>query len=486
MSRRRRPLLLVLALSVLAPLAGAGASAPAVAARSVPPATPGASDGIGDRLYPDLGSAGLDVVSYDWRATYDPGRGRIEATSTISTSLLHHVDEISLDALGLDVAAVLVDGERARFHTTDEKLIVELPRPAGPRLPWNPLVVAVTYTAEGIDPDGSGMFDVGWFATADGTSYTLNEPDGARQWMPVNDHPSDKATWRFEITVPAGTTAVANGTLVGDEPVSDPELGRAHRWTWAMDDPMSTYLLGVQTGPYELIEGEGPHGLPLLSAVLRDDVEAMQPHVDQIAEQIAFFEQYFGKYPLSGYGLAITDSAPGLAMETQGRSTFSRDDLARPGHGLDQLFLSHELAHQWFGNAVSPATWSDIWLNESLASYAQWMWTDHEGIFPLDAQAQTSLRMRQAPTFPTAEPEVGTLFSYEVYDGGATALHALRQLIGDEAFFGTLRRWVAANRGTSRSTADFIAVAEEVSGRQLDTFFKKWVGGVLQPPYYPG
>ena len=173
----------------------------------------------------------------------------------------------------------------------------------------------------------------------------------------------------------------------------------------------------------------------------------MQPFLDVTAEQIAFFEEWFGPYPLDRYGIAVTDSEGGLAMETQERSLFSRDDLSTGTLDFGpQLLLSHELAHQWYGDAVSPARWTDIWLNESFATYAQWMWLEHAGFSNVDMFAADALRFR--PAGSSAQPTLDDLFGYNSYDGGAVVLHALRRTIGDDAFFELLQRWVADYSGT--------------------------------------
>ena len=313
----------------------------------------------------------------------------------------------------------------------------------GPTAPDEPIELAVTYRDEAGAVPSSGLSPEGWFPTETG-SYVLNEPDGAHTWMPANDHPSDKATWRFELTVPDGTAAIANGHLV------EQRDGRGQdTWVWEQREPMATYLVQLLTGSYEVLDGGRAGDTPLVNVALRRDVEQMQPYFDLTDDQIEFFEPLFGPYPLDQYGLAFTESFPGLAMETQGRSLFSRDDFEDPEPGLiQQLLLAHELAHQWFGNAVTPADWSDLWLNESFASYGQWLWLDHIGLWDLEAQAEANLRQRQSPTEPTGEPTRGNLFGYERYDGGAVVVHALRGQLGDEAFFELLRRWVADNDGT--------------------------------------
>lgn len=443
---------------------------------SVPPsALPSVPDGLDDDLFPDLGFSGIDVEHYDLELVYDPAQQRLSGQVGIDLTLTADRHEISLDLKGPEVSTVSVDGSEVGFETDENELRV----PLGATYPvGSDMRLDIEYSVRpepSLSPVG---FSSGWFATRGG-SYVLNEPDGARTWLPCNDHPSDKATFRFDLTVPSGVTAVANGALV--EHVSEP---MSERWVWLEDDPMATYLMLVLTGDYELVEGEGPNGLPLLSAVLRSDRTALQPFLDSIDEQIVFFESHFGPFPLDRYGIAVTDSSGGMAMETQGRSLFSRDDFIGVNSSLTQeMFLSHELAHQWFGNAVTPGQWSDIWLNESFATYAHWMWLEHIGRTTVAAEAGRALSSR-AP-YSSADPSVDELFGFNSYEGGAVTLHALRQTLGDLVFFDILRQWVAGRSGTSVVTADFIAVAESVSGADLGAFFDEWLYADVLPMEFP-
>jgi aminopeptidase N len=217
----------------------------------------------------------------------------------------------------------------------------------------------------------------------------------------------------------------------------------------------------------------------------------MQPFVDATADEIAYFEGFFGPYPLKSYGIAMTDSSSGLAMEEQGRSLFSRDDFLSGRLGdTEQLLLSHELAHQWFGDAVTPATWQDVWLNETFATYGEWMWLDHIGSMKLADKATQELAQRHgagpsSDSGSTGRPRVEDLFGYQVYDGGAVVLQALRLSIGDTAFFQLLQTWVKNNVGTSRSTKDFIALANQVSGIDLTKFFNDWLYATDLPQQFP-
>ena len=137
------------------------------------------------------------------------------------------------------------------------------------------------------------------------------------------------------------------------------------------------------------------------------------------------------------------------------------------------MLLAHELAHQWFGNAVSPARWDDIWLNEGFATYAQWLWLEEIDMVSLEAVVERTLRFLPRDGWPLSAPS--ELFGPVSYEGGAVALHALRLTVGDDAFFEGLRGWVAANLDDSATTDDFEAVMEATSGEELDDFFDTWV-----------
>jgi len=457
-------------------------AAPAGTAPPTPTTAPTEDpDGIGDRLFPALGNPGLDVEHYDVVLTYDPVADTIEGAVTLTVTLTDDRDELTLDAIDLDVSAVAVDGAAAAFTAEAAELRIT---PSAALRAGDRIELVVEWSAAPDAGDSAAGIPNGWFHTdgsGAGGSYVLNQPDGARTWLPSNDHPSDKATWTWAITVPEGLTAVTNGELVGT--TSGPE---GATWSWRQDDPMPTYLVLLVTGDYELVEGEGPEGEPLLSAVLRGDADRMQPYLDSIDEQMDFFNDLFGPYPLRGYGLAITDSFAGLAMETQGRSLFSRDDFSGELGYVQELLLAHELAHQWFGNAVSPGRWQDIWLNESFATYGQWLWLDEVGLATVEEQAASALEGRAlGGGRPTGDPEADDLFSFNSYDGGAVVLHALRATIGDDAFFDLLARWAAENRGTSVTTDDFVELAEEVAGRDLRGFFDEWLYATTLPASFP-
>jgi aminopeptidase N len=453
---------------------GSTPSASTVPAGGSSPTSPSRSLSAGDSRFPELGSADLDVRHYLVALDYDPDQLTLAGTVTATGTLVNATDQVALDLDGPVVAEVRSDGAPTEFSIGEQELIVELGalRPAGA-----PFSIAVDYA---VVVSGRNFFDgdAGLFATADGL-WSVNEPDGVSTWMPVNDHPTDKATWTFEIEVPVGSTAITNGALV-----STRRGDGTTTWSWEQQEPMASYLVLLLVGDYELVEdGSSPSGVELHHVVLAADRAALDPYLAVTRDQLAFFESVFGPYPFDRYGVAITDSVGGLAMETQGLSLFSVAQLNGDLGPIQHAYLAHELAHQWFGDAVSPATWDDIWLNEGFATYAEWLWFEAAGFGDVDVRAERTLRGLPATGWPLDRPE--QLFGDVVYDGGATVLHALRIVVGDEAFFAGLRAWVDTYLDGTATTAEFRAVMEAASGLELGDFFDSWVSAASIPPEFP-
>ncbi len=356
---------------------------------------------------------------------------------------------------------MVVNGKPAEFGQVDNELQIS-PRPklkAGA-----PAHVVVHYGGTTTEPTDIEGALYGWVTTRDG-AMVVSEPDGAATWFPANDHPVDKATYDFSITVPEGLTAVANGLLVDEQTAAGWTT-----WVWDAPDPMAAYLATASVSNYVLTSYVAPNGTPIINAVDADlpaSASATLPLTDRM---LPFFEDLYGPYPFVAYGAIVDDDSVGYALETQTRSFFSR----RAASGT----VAHELAHQWMGDAVSPFRWADIWLNEGWATYSTWLWVEHEGGRTADATfAQEMQRPADSPYWQlvVADPGALGLFANPVYNRGAATLHALRDKIGDEAFFALAKAWVQEYGGGSASTSDFAALAEEVSGQDLDTFFTVWL-----------
>lgn len=435
------------------------------------PRTVAAPAGLGDSRYPELGNGGYDVAHYTIDLTYDPEADTISSLVTTTATATAPLPAFSFDFIGYEITDITVDGSEVGFERHGGKLTIIPPTPISQGQSFT-VTIGYNGTPAGIE-SAALPFVIGWRTAPDGTTYVVAEPDGARSWIPVNDHPLDKATYTFRITVPDPLVAAANGSFV--EEITD--LGWS-TWVWETTHPMASYLATVVIGDLEIVSdsaGTSRAGVPVRN-VLPPGLAADPPAaLLRQGEMIEFFSERFGPYPLEDYGVAVVDGFE-AAIETQTLSIFGR--FIVDSSGLLETVLVHELAHQWFGDSVSPTDWGDIWLSEGFATYAEWLWVEHEkGAAAYTATVTGNYRdmTRRADIPPPGSPPADDLFNAGVYIRGALVLHALRVEIGDDAFFTTLRTYATRYADGNAGTADFIAVAEETAGRQLDGLFNAWL-----------
>ncbi len=433
-------------------------------------------ESLSDPYYPDVGNTGYDVTSYRLDLVIDvAGVDTLEGEASIELVTEVPLDRLSFDLIGLTVESTTIDGQLVEHEQTDEKLRVF---PAETLAHNESFTVVVAYGGEPVDiPSLTRIGTIGWYDLGSTTSVAIGEPTGARTWFPVNDHPSDKATYSITVDVAEPLVGVSNGQLVAD----DSSNGR-RRTTWEMRQPMASYLATVSVGDYSLVSSSpaATTGINVEDAVPNGLLSVFDGDFDQTDEMLDVFAELFGPYPFDEYGALVIDGEFSFALETQGRSVFSRSFV--DGDGSIERIVAHELAHQWFGNHVSPATWQDIWLNEGFASYAEDLWIEF-GRSGDTAQLESRLLERASTALTPApgDPGAAGLFDGSVYRRGALTLHALRLLVGDEIFFDILKTWLARHGGDVASTADFVELSEEISGSDLTDFFTAWLGDGALP-----
>jgi aminopeptidase N len=467
-----RKLALALVLALVTPIALVGAPAEAASPR----ATPGAA-GIGDPYYPLDGNGGYDVQHYDLAIRYAPDSDALAGTVTIRAKATQGLSAFNLDLDGLTIRSITVDGRTATWSRAGTELTVTPRRSLRKGHDFDTRIVYDGVPKVIHDPD---LGDGGAFTTDDGV-VILGEPDVAQAWFPSNDHPSDKASFSIALTVPQNLQAISNGVPAG--------RSTRHGWTtwrWQQSEPMATYLAMAAIGTFD-VKSYTKDGIRFLDAI---DPAIPTATYDRIAKSFArepeilrFLSGYFGPYPFRAAGGVVdADGEWGYALENQGRPIYTPDDFDTQLDG-DSVVV-HELTHQWYGDSVALHRWQDIWLNEGFATYAEWLWSEHEGLGTVQAafdQLYATPATASLWKAKVADPGPPNLFIGAVYNRGAMALQALRLTVGDRAFFRILRSWAQIHRNGNGTTAQFMALSEHLSGRNLDALFTTWLYTAAKP-----
>jgi aminopeptidase N len=421
------------------------------------------TSGVGDPYFPLAGNGGYHVDHYDLTLRYDPSSRHLAGRAVLTARATQRLTRFDLDLHGLKVTGLTVDRTRAE-HRRDGQELVVTPRRAlrkGERFR-----ATVTYSGTPgpvTDPDGS--LD-GWIPTDDG-AFVAAEPQGAMTWFPANNHPTDKSSYDFTLTVPEGRTAVANGVLLGKRTAHGETTFR-----WRQSEPMAAYLATATIGTFQVEQYTTADGIKVYNAVDPREATAAAPVLKQLPSVLEWESRLFGRYPYRAAG-SIVDRAPqvGYALETQTRPVYDR--------APELSTLVHESAHQWFGDSVSLTSWKDIWLNEGFAVYTEWLYAEQHGG---DSAQRTFDTLYARPAsddlwaFPPGDPGSGAhIFGAPVYTRGAMTLHALRTAVGDPTFFRILRAWASAHRHGNGTTAQFERLAEQESGRELGRLFDTWL-----------
>ncbi|MDQ1618283.1 MAG: hypothetical protein QOE19_852 [Actinomycetota bacterium] len=429
--------------------------------------------GAGDRYFPLQGNGGYDVKHYDLRLRYDPASRHLRARTIIRATAKKRLTSFDLDfRRNLRISTVTVNGVGAVFHqpaALKQELVVRPFRAVAKDKTFTVVVRYAGTPAAITDPDGSVE---GWVPTKDG-AFVVGEPQGAPSWFPCNDTPRDKATYDFRVTVPRGVTAIANGDLTGQT--------RKGRWTtfrWHNREPMSTYLVTVTTGRFDVRTGTTPGGVPYYIASdpkLTAKSSAVLAKLPAVTDYLA---ELYGPYPFSSTGAIVDDASKvGYALETQTKPVYDRPP--------DELTLAHEAAHMYFGDSVTFKRWRDIWIAEGFAEFSSWMWSEHTG--GKTAQGFFDTYYKKKATSSVWKPPPGNpgsaanLFSASVYLRGAMTLQALRVKLGDATFFDVLRSWHQTHRGRNVTVGQFRAFAEQRSGQDLSRFFDVWLVRKAKP-----
>jgi len=427
-----------------------------------------------DPYFPRNGDPRYRAHRYELALDYRPGPNRLAASARIAAIAgPEPLREFTLDLAAFRIGKVLVDGKAAHYAHRDGKLRIK---------PARPIAAGAVFTCEvhwsgNPRPVRSPWGGLGFEEIEDG-ALVASQPTGAPSWFPCNDRPADKAAYQLTVTTASPYTVVTGGRLL-----SRTTRSSATTWVYEQPAPTASYLVGLAIAPLrefpltERVPGTVPQiaWVPLaLQAAFEHDF-ARQP------QMMRLFEELFGPYPFGEYTVAVVDEELDVPVEAQGMATFGRNHVDGQ-RGWERL-VAHELAHQWFGNSVTIADWRHIWLNEGLAKYAEWLWSERTG--GPTAQHRAAEAHRQLRGLPQdltiGDPGKRHMFDDRVYERGGLTVHALRCALGDTAFFRLLHGWATAHRHSVVTTDDFAAHASHYTDRPLRPLLDDWLHKAALP-----
>jgi hypothetical protein len=419
---------------------------------------------------------GFDVQKYEITLSINTTSRVIEGNVLATVLAEEALTSISYELVSLTVSSVLVNGQAAAYTHSGGILNITANIPAGQQF-----TTQVFYS--GIPQLTANNYQIGMiFGT--NTVFTISDPDAARNWWPCYDHPWDKAIVDLHITMRSDWKVAANG--LRSEIVN---LGNGNSTThWLGSNPMTTYLVCITAGPYVEINQTVPsqNNLPVQNFVTQSQYNNALIDLQYLPAMISYFSDIFGDYPFEKYGNATVNMSTYGAMEHQTMTTLGNYIIN--GNQTYELTIAHELAHQWFGNAVSFLTFKDVWLSEGFATYSEHLWTDKRFGWQAAAnyvasgyhQYYISWENNLGPQ-TIYNPSFYNYFAPPSYEKAASVLHMLRLKIGNDNFFQLLQQWFATYNGGNAVTAEFQAMAEQISGQNLQQFFSQWIYGSGTP-----
>ena len=409
-----------------------------------------------------------------------------DVTHTL-TILRDATPTVAFDSVGLTIQSVTVNKAPVKFETTAAKLLIPLSTVARAGEKFD---IEIRYEGKPV----KGLYFIlpdKEYPNRPRQIWTQGESEDTRYYLPTYDYPNDRLTTETILSVPASWITVANGKLVNvSKPIDDMKT-----WTWRESLPSSTYLITVVAGEFDEVK-QSWHGEPVTYYAPKGRGDRLLPNYERTPAMMELFSKKLGvDYPWEKYAQAMVDDFVAGGMENSSATTNTSSSLRNPKlipefPGDEDPLISHELAHQWFGDLVTCNDWGDIWLNEGFATFFEMVWS--ESHYPKEqADYERWLAMQEWLAQPHlyAKPIVrhdfddSSEFDGNAYGKGGLALYMLRQQIGEEAFYRGLHHYLETYRGKNVVTADLIKSLDEANHINLQEFFDQWIFGAGAPKF---
>jgi aminopeptidase N len=429
----------------------------------------------------------VDVVAYRFELALTDADDRIAGTADIEVRFAGEEDRLRFDLANLDpasgkgmtVSAVSVNGGSAPFTHRDNAIVVQLPRRfgTGERLTLRVVYAGVPAAGLKIGPNKHG----------ERTFFSDNWPDKARHWLPTVDHVYDKATASLVVTAPAHYQVISNGLLVEE---TDLDNGR-RRTHWRQSVPIAPWLYTLGIARFAVQHVDTFDGKAIQTWVYARDRDAgFHDFAVPTRDALAYYSERIGPFSYEKLANVQSSSVSG-GMEAASAIFYSEGSVTGTRSERWRNVIIHEVAHQWFGNAVTEYDWDDVWLSEGFATYFTSLFIEHAYgrdafLRELESSRQRVLAFdREHPDYRIVHDnldDMSRVTTEQIYQKGAWVLHMLRGLVGDEAFWSGIRGYYRTHKDGHATTADFRAEMERASGRDLGTFFEQWLtrGGLVR------
>jgi aminopeptidase N len=419
------------------------------------------------------------TVRFDWT------RHAVEGTTTLQIAGLpgaSALSNVAIDAGGMTIKRVTSGTNTLKHDYDGRSLVVHLSSPlrAGAR-------TSITIVYEGANRTKGAYFKPRHIV------WTQGEAEDTRYWVPTYDFPNDKTTWEFYIWSAKGERALSNGRLAGSRTVGD-----SVEWHWVLDKPASTYLMTAAIGNYTVLQDKPWRSATIGYWTYPDSVAAAWRGFGKTPAAVDVFSRKTGvPYPWAKYDQVVIPEFQFGGMEnvtatSQNDTQILLPSWAPPEESADGL-MSHELAHQWYGDLVTIRSWGDAWLNEGFATFMEQIFREEdkgvdEGAFDRLGSHEQSIEADRRGRRPIVydrwvnEP-FELFFSGHIYPKGATVLQMLRHQLGDANFWKAMNHYTAANAYGNVTTADLQRAFEESTGKDFKTFFDQWAYGAGFPVF---
>ena len=417
----------------------------------------------------------IDILKYKFELKLVDHVDEIQGRAQVDLRFIQASQEFTLDLQSLDasgkgmkVLAVKQSGRPLSFVHEDNRLRIRLgaEQKAGTRARVEIMYSGIAQTGLNI---GKNKFGERVF-------FADNWPNYGRAWLPSVDHPSDKAQVEFVVDAPAHYRVIANGVLVSEKMIT-PERKRTH---WREDVALPVKVMVVGAAPFAVQRSAIYKGIPVSSWVFAQNKEAGFQDYSVAVEPLKFFDQHIGAYPYKK--LANVQSKTRFGG-LENANTIFYSEASVTGKGDQELLIAHEIAHQWFGNAITEKDWHQVWISEGFATYFANLYIEHrygaerflQRMAEDKKKALDFLAKQQVAIVSPEVQQVGQLLNPVTYQKAGWVLHMLRSEIGDEVFWRGIRAYYAKFKNKNAATEDFQTVMQDVSGRDLSQFFQQWI-----------